>query len=91
MLTFLLASKSHQPSVFISTNLLTLELNPSEQHCLLRFFTSDFKFYFLLLEKKTHLIDFSLKFKKNKILHPAYELVNLGKKYSPIFIINLGL
>jgi len=33
-------------------NLLTLELGPSEQHCLLGFFTGDFKFYFLVLGKK---------------------------------------
>jgi hypothetical protein len=28
------------------------ELNPSEQGCLPEFFTGDFKFYFLMLEKK---------------------------------------
>jgi len=35
------------------------ELNPFEQHSLLRFFTGDFKFYCLLLEKKAYLVDFS--------------------------------
>jgi hypothetical protein len=42
------------------------ELNPSEQRCLLRFFTGDFKFYCLLLEKKAYLIDFSFKFNEIK-------------------------
>ena len=42
------------------------ELGPSKQHCLLRFFTGDFKLYCLLLEKKAYLIDFSFKFKEIK-------------------------
>jgi len=59
-------------------NPLTLELNPSKQCSLLRFFAWDIKFYCLLLEK-TYLIDFSFKFNANKILHSAYELVKPGK------------
>jgi len=34
------------------SNLLTPELNPSEQHCLPQYFTGDFKLYCLLLKKK---------------------------------------
>ena len=34
-------------------NSLTPELNPSEQSCLLEFFNGDFKFYCILLEKKS--------------------------------------
>jgi len=49
-----------------SINLLTLELNPSEQHCLPGFFTGDLKFYCLVLEKKAYLIDFSFKFNEIK-------------------------
>jgi hypothetical protein len=39
------------------------ELNPSEQHYLPKFFTGDLKFY-LLLEKRAYLIDFSFKLMK---------------------------
>jgi len=43
-------------SIFVqqsyTISLLMPELNPSEQRCMLRFFTGDFKFYFLVLEKK---------------------------------------
>jgi hypothetical protein len=39
-------------------NPLTRELNPSKQRCLPGFFTGDFKFNFLVLEKKAYLIDF---------------------------------
>jgi len=48
-------------------NPLTPELKPSEQGCLPEFFTGDFKFYCLLLEKKkAYLIDFSFKFNEIK-------------------------
>ena len=50
------------PHIF---NSLMSELNPSEQCCLLRFFTGDFKCYCLLLEKK-NLIDFSFKINEIK-------------------------
>ena len=44
-------------------NCLKLELSPSEQRSLPRFFNGDFKFYCLLLGgKKAYLIDFSFKF-----------------------------
>jgi len=59
-------------------NPLTPELNPAEQRSLPRFFTGDFKFYCLLLEKKSishRLLPSNL---MNKIFHSAYELVNLG-------------
>jgi len=43
------------------------ELNPSKQGCLLEFFTGEFEFYCLLLEKKkAYLIDFSFKFNEIK-------------------------
>jgi len=50
--------------VFI--NPLMPELNSSEQPCLPGFFTGDFKFECLLLEKKAYLIDFSFKFNEMK-------------------------
>jgi len=39
------------PNHQTSLNRLMLDLNPSEQCCLSGFFTGDFKFYFLVLEK----------------------------------------
>jgi len=39
-----------------------LELNAPVRRCLLEFFTGDFKFLCLPLEKKAYLIDFSFKF-----------------------------
>jgi hypothetical protein len=47
-------------------NPLMPELNPSKQRCMLRFFTGNFKFYCLILEKKTYLLDFSFKFNEIK-------------------------
>jgi len=47
-------------------NPLTPELNPSEHCCLPGFFTGDFKFYCLLLEKKAHLIDVYFEFNEIK-------------------------
>jgi len=50
----------------VCVNPLTPELNPSEQGYLSEFFTWDFKFYFVLLEKKANLIHFSFKFNEIK-------------------------
>jgi len=47
-------------------NPLTLQLNPSVQRRLLEFFTGDFKFKCLLLQKKAYLIGFSYKFNEIK-------------------------
>jgi len=54
------------PNHQISLNPLTPELNRSKQRCLFGFFTGDFKFYFLVLEKKAYLIVFSFKFNEIK-------------------------
>jgi hypothetical protein len=43
-----------------------LELNSSEQRCLLEFVTGDFKFYCLLLGKKVYFVDFSFIFSEIK-------------------------
>jgi len=64
-------------------NPLTPELNPSEQPCLLEFFTGDFKFYCLIL-KKSYLISFSFKFNEiyfcillmNWAIHTIFKPVN---------------
>ena len=47
-------------------NPLAPDINSSTQRSLLRLFTQDFKFYYLLLEKKASLIDFSFKFNEIK-------------------------
>ena len=43
-----------------------LEINPSKQRSLPNFFTQDFKFYCLLLEKNVYLLNFSFKFNEIK-------------------------
>ena len=49
-------------------NPLMVDINPSTQRSLPRFFTQEFKFYCLLLrKKKTSLIDFSFKFNEIKL------------------------
>jgi hypothetical protein len=45
--------KFHFMDIVAFLNPLTPALNPSEQHCLLGFFTGDFKFYFLVFGKKS--------------------------------------
>jgi hypothetical protein len=50
----------------IQLNPLTRELNPTEQHSLPRYFTGDFKYHCLLLEKKACLIDLSFRFNEIK-------------------------
>jgi len=55
------------------------------------FFSGDFNFYCLLLEKKAYLIDFSFKFNEIKFCTLFMNWLIWGKKCSPIFIINLDL
>jgi len=50
---FFLLIISHGYLACFSINNLTPELNPSEQRCLPGFFTGNFKFHFLVLEKKS--------------------------------------
>ena len=47
-------------------NPLMLELNPSKQRSLPRFFAGDIKFFSLPLEKKAYLIDFFFRFNEKK-------------------------
>jgi len=61
-------------------NPLTLELNSSEQRCLLGFFTGDFKFYCLLFDKKEYLVDFSFKFNEIKFCTLLMKWLILEKK-----------
>jgi hypothetical protein len=77
----------YEPS---SLNPLMPELNPSEQCCPPQFFTGDFKFECLLLEKKTYLINFSFKFNEIKFRTVLMNWL-IREKCSPIFIIDLGL
>jgi len=58
------------------------ELNPFEQHCLPEFFTGDFKFYCLLLEKRSILIDFSFKFNEIKFCTLLMNLLIWEKKFT---------
>jgi len=51
LLINIMGSHSHS-LLFFTVNPLTPELNPFEERCLPGFFTEDFKFYFLVLEKK---------------------------------------
>jgi len=52
---FFLLTICHGYLVCFSINPLTPELYPSEQCCLLGFFTGDFKFYFLVLGGGKHI------------------------------------
>jgi len=53
-------------NIQLKLNPLMLELNPAKQRSLPRYFTGNFKFYCLLLEKKACLIDLSFRFNETK-------------------------
>jgi len=53
-------------ATFVMLSPLMPEIITSKQRILPRFFTHDFKFYCLFLEKKVYLINFSFKFNEMK-------------------------
>ena len=66
-------------------NPLAPELNPSEQACLPELFFCRFKFYCLLLEKKSYLIDFSFKFNEIKFCTLLMNWLILEKMFTHFY------
>ena len=63
-------------------NPLTPHINLSTQHSVPTFFTWDFKFYCLLLEKIAYLIDFSFRFNEMKFYSVIMNWLIWGKMFS---------